>query len=226
MTIFVTGTDTEVGKTWSSLALMQDFKQAGFNVAGMKPIAAGCDVTPEGLRNDDACRLQTLSDFPIDYDEINPYAFKAPVSPHAAAKQDGLKVDLEHIEKCFNNISSRADIVVVEGAGGWRVPLADNIQTVDLVRKLGLPVVLTVGLRLGCINHALLTAQTILADGLELKGWIANQVDKDYAAKSATMDYLKANMACPLIGSIPYLERFDPNQVTGNLNVKLLLNSC
>lgn len=204
MGIFVTGTDTGIGKTWISLALITAFQARGLATIGMKPVAAGCESTADGLRNDDALRLQRAGSVSLPYEWINPFAYEPPVSPHAAAAAVGRPIDLAAIALAYAHLAGQADEVVVEGVGGWYAPLGEAITVADLAGRLALPVVLVVGMRLGCLNHALLTARAIQADGLTLAGWVANQVDPAMAALDQNVAYLRAHLGAPLLGVVPY----------------------
>jgi dethiobiotin synthetase len=205
--VFVTGTDTGCGKTEVSLALMAALQTRGLRVLGMKPVASGCNRTIAGLRNTDALRLQTQSSHPLSYDLINPYAFAPPIAPHIAAIEAGVLISLAAIEAAYRQLATASDLVVVEGVGGWRVPLAPALFVSDIPQRLELPVILVVGLKLGCLNHALLTADSVLASGNRLAGWIANQVEPDMPARDANLSSLTDLIAAPCLGVIPCLEQ-------------------
>jgi len=202
--IFVTGTDTEVGKTRISVALIELLQQQGKQVAAMKPIASGCELTVDGLRNDDAVQLSQQSSVSLAYDLINPYAFEPAIAPHLAAQQAGIKIDLDLIKQNFDLIQKQSECVVVEGAGGWLVPLNDHATMADLAVKLGLPIVLVVDIRLGCINHALLTVEAIKQSGLVIHAWVANQRQENKQADEIVAT-LKQRISAPLLGTIPVL---------------------
>ena len=218
--VFVTGTDTECGKTEISLGLMLLLQQRGLSVLGMKPVASGADLTPEGLRNRDALRLQRQASFEIPYDLVNPWAFEAPIAPHLAAEQQGVTMDLEVVRTAWHALAVRADRVVVEGVGGWRVPLGSSLSVSDLPRMLGLPVILVVGLRLGCVNHALLSADSILASGARLAGWVANCVDPAMLALEQNLVSLRAMLPAPCLGLVPHLETPTPETVAAALGAR------
>lgn len=201
---FITGTDTEVGKTRVSVALLHKLQEQGLRVAGMKPVAAGCEETTEGLRNEDAQALQGASSIALAYETLNPYAFAPPIAPHLAAEDAGVTIEIERILAAYHAIAAQVDSVIVEGAGGWCVPLNDDQDMSDLAVALDLPVVLVVDIRLGCINHALLSAQAIAARGLPLAGWIANHAHGDYERSANNIASLEARIAAPLLGVIPY----------------------
>lgn len=203
---FVTGTDTEVGKTVASCALLQAANRAGFRTAGFKPVASGSEMTADGLRNTDALVLQRHSGVALNYDEVNPYTFAEPTSPHIVSEDEGRPIDAHVLSAGLQALSLKADWVLVEGAGGWYTPLAAEWTFADWVQAERLPVILVVGVKLGCINHALLTAQAIAQAGLPLVGWIANDVippGKRHAEYLATLTRL---LPAPLLGEIPYLE--------------------
>jgi len=205
---FITGTDTGVGKTRVTLALMQHYQQQGWRVAGMKPVATGCEMTSDGLRNSDAEQLLQLSGLAIPYAQINPYPFLPPIAPHLAAAQVNQVIDIEKITRAYYQMSRAADVALVEGVGGWRVPLNAQQTLKDIVLSLNLPVILVVGLRLGCINHALLTAETIARDGCQLHGWIANHLNKEDNWQ-AVIDSLQQRLAAPLLGVVPFVAESD-----------------
>ena len=201
---FITGTDTGVGKTVVALGLMHALQSRGHTVVAMKPVAAGCESTPAGLRNDDALRLQQQASMELDYAQLNPYAFAPAIAPHIAAEQAGMHIDINKIDNKYKELSMLADCVLVEGAGGWQVPLNAHATLADLASALGLDVILVVGLRLGCLNHALLSAQSITACGCRLAGWVANHVLPDAAVTEANIDSLESRLMCPRLGTIPY----------------------
>jgi dethiobiotin synthetase len=202
--VFVTGTDTGVGKTWSSCVLLAALRARGMRAAGMKPVASGCRETSAGLRNEDAEALIAASDPMPAYTDCNPHAFAAPIAPHLAAAMNGAKITLAPVSTAYSRLALTADRIVVEGVGGWAVPLSDTLMQADLVRALGLPVILVVGVRLGCLNHALLSARAIAADGCRLAGWIANRIDAEMAFASANIEALQARIAAPLLGVLAH----------------------
>ncbi len=216
---FITGTDTSVGKSWCSAALMVKLQQQGLTVAGMKPVASGCAETAEGLRNDDALLLQAHSSIAIPYETINPFAYAPPIAPHIAAQQAGRSIQFDIIRDDFLRIAKQVDQVVVEGVGGWRVPLNENEAVADLAKALGLPVILVVGLRLGCISHAMLTAETIRNDGCELVGWIANTLENDMPEQTAVIETLAARLETPLLGVVPYMAEHSVEEIAAALTL-------
>jgi dethiobiotin synthetase len=208
--VFVAGTDTGVGKTYASSVLLHALRAAGLRATGMKPVASGCAETPQGFRNDDALALIAASDPAPDYDVCNPFALRDPIAPHLAARAMGVEIALDPILEAAATIARSCDRIVVEGVGGWAVPLSDASMQVDLVRALGLPVVLVVGLRLGCINHALLSVRAIEANGCRLAGWIANRIDPEMASADANLDALGARIAAPLLGVLDHAPHAAP----------------
>lgn len=220
---FVTGTDTGIGKTLVAAGLMHAFTRRGARVIGMKPVAAGCESTEQGLYCADLELLKAQANVDVPDAVINPYAFVPPIAPHIAAQQAGQAIDPGHIVQCYGVLASRAEIVVVEGVGGFKVPLTDREDTGDLARLLGLPVVLVVGMRLGCLNHALLAAQAIRAEGLVVAGWVANCIDPDMDMLEENIAALAARLACPLIGVVPYQVYPDPVRTAACLRVDSLI---
>ncbi|MDM8564498.1 dethiobiotin synthase [Candidatus Halobeggiatoa sp. HSG11] len=215
--MFITGTDTEIGKTWCTLALIQYFKEKNLHVAGMKPIASGCHYSIDGLRNDDAEQILDLTGLNIPYNMVNPYPFEPPIAPHIAAKQTGQLIDLNKIIINYKKLQAQADIVVVEGFGGWRVPINADLTIKDMVLVMKTPVILVVGIRLGCINHALLTAEAIIQDGCYLVGWIANFIDKNFIDQQS-IDTISDYLSVPLLAQMPYLEVLDIPLLASKIN--------
>lgn len=210
--LFVTGTDTGCGKTHVSLALIAALRRRGFQVAGFKPVAAGAELCDGELQNDDALALQRASDARLAYAEVNPFCFPRPVSPHIEAQARRTRISKHIIAARLHRLELRMDRVVVEGAGGWRVPLGPDLDIAGLVRYLDLPVVLVVGLRLGCLNHALLSASAILDSGASLLGWIGSQVDPHMACLRENVDTLVERLGVPPLGVLPH-----PASETGGL---------
>ena len=205
---FVTGTDTEVGKTVISVGLINQLQQQGLRVVAMKPVASGCEMTAQGLRNEDALALQAAADIKVAYEQVNPYAFAPAIAPHIAAQQADTEIDLQRLADVYQQLQQQADATVVEGAGGWLVPLNDNQTIADLAVQIKLPVVLVVAIKLGCINHALLTAQSIRSSGLELAGWVANDFLGD-SQNEAIIDAINSRIGAPCLGVVPRLKKAD-----------------
>ncbi|MGZ4968390.1 MAG: dethiobiotin synthase [Methylobacter sp.] len=214
---FITGTDTNVGKTWATVALMRYFKSQGKSVAGMKPVAAGCLMQDGRLKNEDALLIQENSSISIDYDLINPYAYELPVSPHIAGVKNPVKLD--HLAARFKSLKTIADIVVVEGAGGWHAPLNERDAISDLAQLLALPVIIVVAIRLGCINHARLTYQAIKQSGIHCAGWIAVSTDPDMLCGDENIQAIKNVLEAPLLGVLPYRKIPDFNFFSEQLNI-------
>ncbi|ATA22057.1 MAG: dethiobiotin synthase [Gibbsiella quercinecans] len=218
--LFVTGTDTDVGKTVVSRALLQAFAAQGRSVAGYKPIAAHCLETDEGVRNKDALVLQASSTMPLSYEEVNPITCMDEVF-HAHATQD---IEYNVMSRGLQQLSAKADTVVVEGSGGWRVLMNDLRPYAEWVVQEQLPVILVVGIKLGCVSHALLTAQSIINDGLPLLGWVANRINPGLAHYAETIDALQLRIPAPLLGEIPYLPRAEQRELAHYLDISPLLD--
>ena len=201
---FITGTDTNVGKTWATIALIRYFKKLGKVVVGMKPVAAGCELNN---RNEDALLIQTNASVQVPYDLINPYAYEQPISPHIAGINN--PVEFGKVIECYAALKEMADVVIVEGAGGWYAPLNAQQDISDLAKTLGLPIILVVGIKLGCINHAKLTYQAIKQSGTICVGWIAVCVDADMLNTDENIDTIKHLMPVPLLGVLPHTPKAD-----------------
>lgn len=201
---FITGTDTGIGKTEVAVCLLDALARAGHAAVGMKPVASGCRSTPAGLRHADAERLLAASTVAAAYADVNPYAFAPAIAPHLAAAAAGIDIDLHRIASHFERLQRLAAWVVVEGAGGWSVPLTERLTMADLACKLRLPVILVVGLRLGCLNHALLTVGAIQAAGAQFAGWVANGIDPDFDCIAENVTTLTKRIAAPLLATIPH----------------------
>ena len=215
---FITGTDTGVGKTWFTVAFMAALKRRGLNVMGMKPIATGAEKIKDRLINEDAKLIMQNCSQTVSYDLINPFVFELPSAPHVAAKHEGVVIDPDQIIKNYYLLKSMCDVLVVEGVGGWRVPVTDEHSLSGLVSKLNLSVILVVGMRLGCINHAILTTEAINADGLNLCGWVSNHLDRVYSESGETIKTLKKRLNCPYIGDLPYNSDFDPDKLSTEIS--------
>ncbi len=208
--VYVTGTDTGIGKTVASTALLHALRAKGARAVGMKPVASGCSFIGDQWRNEDALALQAASDPQPRYVDLNPYALPLPLAPEIAAREAGVVIGMEVLVAAFQRLQADADTLVVEGVGGWSAPLSATLDQVDLVRALRLPVVMVVGMRLGCINHARLTARAILEDGCELVGWIANQIDPEMERQDENFRLLTNRMPAPCWGRLPYAPTIDP----------------
>ncbi|MEJ2321419.1 MAG: dethiobiotin synthase, partial [Gammaproteobacteria bacterium] len=198
-------------KTFVTAGLLRSLHARGLETAGMKPIASGCERTPAGLRNDDALQIQAASAVELPYALVNPYAFEPPIAPHIAAAQAGIDIDIDTIHNNCSTIASQSDCVIVEGVGGWEVPIGEKLAMPDVAVALGLPVMLVVGIRLGCINHALLTANAVRARGLRLAGWIANHLDSDTREQAAIVTAIAERIGVPMLAAIPR----EPDAIAG-----------
>lgn len=203
--LFVTGTDTEVGKTRISTGLMAVLQQQGLKVAGMKPIASGCEWRDGQWQNEDALAMIEQSNVSLPYATINPYAFEPAIAPHIAAQQVNTEIALSTIRQQYEQLEQQADAVIVEGAGGWLVPINNKETMADLAVALDLPVVLVVAIKLGCINHALLSVESIQHKGLKLVGWVANHLSEQ-AQSVEIIETLKQHIQAPCLGVVPRLE--------------------
>ncbi len=204
---FITGTDTDAGKTWATIALMHYFKKKGLSVVAMKPVAAGCVWQDGQLKNADALLMLEHASLALDYKEINPYAFEMPVSPHIAAR--GNPVQLDVIEKAFCELEDKANVILVEGAGGWLAPLNMECDIADLVKILQIPVIMVVAIRLGCINHARLTFNAIQTTGVQCAGWLAMSVDPEMQMQDENIETIKNKISAPFLGALPYTKEMD-----------------
>jgi dethiobiotin synthetase len=220
--VFITGTDTGVGKTLVSCALIHALVAQGLRVVGMKPVASGSEATSEGLRNEDALALQRVANVVVDYAVMNHYCFAPAIAPHLAARQVGQHIDLSHLLSAYQQLDSLADVVVVEGAGGWRVPSEPTGYLSDFPEALKLDVILVVGLRLGCLNHALLTAQAIQSGSCRLVGWVGNHVEPDFPEAEANLQTLEQRLGAPCLGLIPYTASPRAEDTVAALNIELL----
>lgn len=225
MNFYVTGTDTGIGKTVASAALLHALRARGLRAVGMKPVASGCEFIDGAWRNEDALALQQGSDPRPAYADVNPYALPAATAPELAAREVGVELALAPITAAYQRLAAQADIVVVEGVGGWAAPLSAQLDQCDLVRALDLPVVMVVGLRLGCINHARLTAQAIVADGMRLIGWIGNDVDPSLPQADAYFELLSPRIDVPCLGRLPYRPGVAAEKLAAALDCTALLAS-
>lgn len=219
MSYFITGTDTGIGKTLVSCALLHAFAVRGMSVAGFKPVACGCDGDGQ---NEDVRKLSAASNIHAGYSQINPYNFVPPIAPHIAARDSGASIDFARIMESYRELASQADVVIVEGVGGFLVPLNDGQDSADLAVELGLAVIMVVGVRLGCLNHALLTARAIAGSGLKCAGWVANVLDAEMAALPENIAALQQRIAAPLLGVVPWQPGQEVGEVADQLNLDLL----
>lgn len=224
---FITGTDTEVGKTFISQTILHALKLHRRSGIGYKPIASGCAQTPDGLRNDDALSLLKASSIPLQYNEVNIYSFEPAIAPHIAAELSETELSIVRISEGLNHLQQKQpDMLLIEGAGGWRLPLTLTPKPVflsDFVVQHNMPVVLVVGMRLGCLNHARMTIEAIQHDGLEIAGWVANHIDDSMASRSHNLRSLQALIPAPFMGEVPMTK--SPEIATEYLDIAPLLNS-
>jgi len=207
---FITGTDTDVGKTFIASAMLAAAKADGYSTLGMKPIAAGCEDSPDGLRNEDALKLIEQSTVSLPYQQVNPVALKPAIAPHIALHEANKKVSINQLAGfCRGVLMKNADLTLIEGAGGWRVPLVRQHTLADLAKELQLPVILVVGLRLGCINHAVLSAEAIQRDGLPIAGWVGNTVGSEMPRLQENIGTLHDLLPAPCIGIVPFIKNAD-----------------
>ncbi len=217
---FIAGTDTGIGKTHASCTLLHALRAAGQVACGMKPVASGCMETADGLRNEDALALLAAGSAPLPYARVNPVALRDPLSPHLAAAHDGVTIALPPLRAAFDALCAEHDAVVVEGVGGWRVPLAPGLFASDIAKAWQLPVILVVGLRLGCLSHALLTAEAIVADGRPLLGWVGNRIDPSMDAPDENIATLRDLLPAPCLGILPH--GVAPAQAASSLDLTAL----
>jgi len=221
---FVTGTDTDVGKTLVTAGLLAAAKQQGATSLAIKPVAAGCEVSPQGLQNDDALQLMAQMTEQLDYQQVNPVALAPAVAPHIAAQQAGQTLTLQPlITHCQKVLKTPVGFALIEGAGGWRLPLNESEYLSGLPKALDMPVILVVGMKLGCLNHALLTAEAIKQDGLILAGWVANCVDENMSCFEENLQTLKQTFNAPLLGVVPWLNDKTAKATATHLSISALL---
>ena len=217
---FITGTDTDVGKTVVTAGLIETANQAALSTAAIKPVAAGCESTESGLQNTDALQLQAAASHPLTYQQVNPVALEAAIAPHIAATEEGKQLSASRLSGfCRGLTLLPVDMLFIEGAGGWRVPLNNRETLADIPKQLNSEVILVVGLRLGCINHALLTAEAIRRDGLSLAGWVGNILHADMPRLDENIDTLKRLITEPCLGIVPRLSDTAPNQVAAYVSL-------
>ncbi|WP_194435324.1 dethiobiotin synthase [Vibrio fluminensis] len=220
---FIAGTDTDVGKTVASKAILNALKERGLNTIGYKPVAAGSEKTEQGMRNSDALYLQAAATVEVAYDDVNPYALELPASPHIAAKREDVVIDYDVLSDKLSQHKQNSDIVLVEGAGGWRVPVSDTDCLSSWVQREDLPVVLVVGIKLGCLSHALLTLDAIKADGLKVAGWVANRINPGTEHYAEIIEMLEQKIDAPKIGEIPYVPSVKRKELAKYIDVTPLV---
>ncbi|MDX1457552.1 MAG: dethiobiotin synthase [Marinobacter sp.] len=226
-TYFVTGTDTGVGKTLVSAAILEAARVEGLRTLAMKPIASGCENTQDGLRNEDALILMEAMTESLSYDQVNPIALEPAIAPHVAAAQQDRMLGAERLAGFCRGLQMRpGDLMLVEGAGGWRVPLNDRETYARVPQALEMPVIMVVPLRLGCINHAMLTAEAIRNDGLMLAGWVANRPEQEaMSCEGDTLNYLLGHLGAPCLGVLPWQATPDPKVLAENIRVDVLIEN-
>jgi len=219
---FITGTDTGVGKTWMTAALLHALTAYGWRVAGLKPLACGGMATSAGWRNEDAELLMQHASVALPYATVNPFLLREPIAPHIAARQAGLRLTAAALHESCTTVEEEMDWVLIEGVGGWEVPINDHETTAHFARLLSLPVIMVVGIRLGCLNHALLSCDAILGQRLKLAGWIANIIDPDMLRIPENIAALEQRLPAPRLGTVPHLPQFDAARIAALLNTERL----
>ena len=217
---FITGTDTNIGKTAITCSLIAKCIEEGFRAGGMKPVAAGCHIENGYMISDDIKKIIEVSNVDLNIKEINPYSFELPIAPHISFKSN--EIDIHLIKKYLRSFENKMDYLFIEGVGGYAVPLTETFTTVDLVENLDIPVILVVGMKLGCINHTLLTVESILNKKQKLCGWVANRIDGDMQAYEENFSFLKEKIKAPCLGEVPYFKDFDPYKTSKFINLNKL----
>lgn len=220
--VFITGTDTGIGKTFYSRLLLQSLNAAGFRTAAMKPLASGADLLAGELRNSDALVLQQTANTTFSYAQCNPYCFAPAIAPHLAASHAGLQIEFDVIQQAYAELQEQADFTVVEGVGGWLVPVDSQHTVADLVQAMHLPVILVVGMRLGCINHTLLTIENIRHRGIPLIGWVANVIEPNMLYLQENIEALAQRIPVPLLDVIDFINQAETIEAQPRLNIKWL----
>ena len=210
----VTGTDTEIGKTFAACALIHAARAQGFTALGMKPVASGFETVNGKTFNEDVEQLLAASSFDPGLERLNPYCLRAPISPHIAAREENIDIDFDRIHQAFDELIQCCDCLFVEGSGGFLAPLGEEVDAPRIARELNIPIILVIGMRLGCINHALLTAEAILSRGLRLEGWIANCLYPGIARLDDNIGFLRQRLDAPLLGTLPYAPDVSPDTLT------------
>ena len=219
---FIAGTDTNIGKTLVTAAMLHAYAGLGYRVVGMKPVAAGAELIDGIWVNEDVALLRAAGNVEAAPELLNPYLFREPIAPHIAAEHKGVRIEIPRIRAAYEALSAQAEVVVVEGVGGFLVPLSEHKDAADLAVALDLPLILVVGMRLGCINHALLTAEAIAARRLKLAGWVANRLDPEMAAYDENLSALSKRLPAPLLAEVPYLASADPTHAARFLSPQKL----
>jgi dethiobiotin synthetase len=217
---FITGTDTNIGKTAITCSLIAKCIEEGFRAGGMKPVAAGCHIENGYMMSDDVKKIIEVSNVDLNIKEINPYSFELPIAPHISFKSN--EIDIHLIKKYLRSFENKMDYLFIEGVGGYAVPLTETFTTADLVENLDIPVILVVGMKLGCINHALLTVESILNKKQKLCGWVANRIDGDMQAYEENFSFLKEKIKAPCLGEVPYFKDFDPYKASKFIDINKL----
>jgi dethiobiotin synthetase len=217
---FITGTDTNIGKTAITCSLIAKCIEEGFRAGGMKPVAAGCHIENGNMISDDVKKIIEVSNVDLNIKEINPYSFEPPIAPHISFKSNEMDPDL--IKKCLRSFENKMDYLFIEGVGGYAVPLTKTFTTADLVEDLDIPVILVVGMKLGCINHALLTVESISNKKQKLCGWVANRIDEDMQAYEENFSFLKEKIKAPCLGEVPYFKDFNPYKASKFIDINKL----
>ena len=217
---FITGTDTNIGKTAITCSLIAKCIEEGFRAGGMKPVAAGCHIENGYMISDDVKKIIEVSNVDLNIKEINPYSFEPPIAPHISFKSN--EIDINLIKKYLRSFENKMDYLFIEGVGGYAVPLTETFTTADLVGNLDIPVILVVGMKLGCINHTLLTVESILNKKQKLCGWVANRIDGDMQAYEENFFFLKEKIKAPCLGEVPYFKDFDPYRASKFFDINKL----
>tara|TARA_R110002074_G_scaffold145034_1_gene293160 strand:- start:32868 stop:33566 length:699 start_codon:yes stop_codon:yes gene_type:complete len=221
---FITGTDTNVGKTYLAAGLIKAYRQRGFRVSGFKPVASGAERLNGHLANQDALSLMAEASVSLPYEAVNPYCFEPAIAPHIAAKQAKVNIDMALIKSSYERHLARSEVVIVEGAGGWKVPLGKNLGFDDVAHSLNIPIILVVGVKLGCINHALLSEEAIINKGCRLAGWVGNNIDPDFNELDENMKSLKEGMTSPCLGLLKYQEDKSQECESSQINMLSMLD--
>ena len=219
-TYFITGTDTNIGKTAITCSLIAKLTEEGFCVGGMKPVAAGCSIENGYMISDDVKKIIEVSNVDLNIKEINPYSFERPIAPHISFKSN--EIDIHLVKKYLRSFEKKIDYLFIEGVGGYAVPLTETFTTADLVESLEIPIILVVGMKLGCINHTLLTVESILNKKQKLCGWVANRIDENMQAYEENFSFLKEKIKAPCLGEVPYFKDFDPYKASKFIDINKL----